>query len=83
VKVREAKYIMFYGDIEGGRASHSWDPLLGRVIAGVPGFINRGTFGKGDKVSSSQVDASEIVHAHMSRAIVDNDDTFVHDGDRM
>ncbi|KAH8354582.1 hypothetical protein KR059_008805, partial [Drosophila kikkawai] len=70
-------------DIERGRASHSWDPLLGRAIVGVPGLIDRGEFGKGDKVGSSQVNASAIVHAHMSRAIVDNDDTFVHEGDRM
>ncbi|KAH8288008.1 hypothetical protein KR054_009934, partial [Drosophila jambulina] len=81
VKVRKAKYVVFKGDVQGRRVSYSWCPLLGHVMIDVTGFVNRGTFSKGDEVSSSQVDVGAIVHPHTSRAVVDDDNTFVHEGD--
>ncbi|KAH8355495.1 hypothetical protein KR084_011141, partial [Drosophila pseudotakahashii] len=80
VKVRETKYLMFHGDIQGGRAGYSWGPFQGRVMVGISGFINGGTFNEGDKVCASYVDLGAIVHLHASRAIVYNYDAFIYAG---
>ncbi|KAH8393203.1 hypothetical protein KR200_002088, partial [Drosophila serrata] len=81
VKVREAKYNVFQSNVQGRRAGYSWCPLRGHIMIDILAFINRGTLDEGDEECSFQVDVSAVVHTHTSRAIVYDEDSFIHVGD--
>ncbi|KAH8236867.1 hypothetical protein KR032_001136, partial [Drosophila birchii] len=65
------------------RAGHSWCPLLGHIMIDVPGFVNLSAPDEGNQIGSLKVNVGTIVHTHTCWAIINDDNPFIHMGDRM